>query len=268
MANTRYENFIIANKMAEVLNTNKDLKNYMTLDTSLTESAGMKKKVNTYTVTGDVADVTEGTGNTTGLTMSYTAKEYTVVTTQGKFSYTDEDEMTDPYLVDKGVESLTKKLINSLNNKAITAAMTTTNKHETDSFDFDAFVDALALLSKEAASEIAFTAFVNPKMAAALRKTLKDDLKYSEDYVRTGYIGTVAGVPVVTCKLIANDTILIYAPDAVTTFIKKDAEVEQDRDPNTRTNTIYGRQVLVCALTDESECVKIVKKAASGGSGT
>ena len=265
MANTRYENFIIANKMAEVLNTNKDLKNYMTIDNTLTESAGMKKKVNTYSVTGDVADVTEGKGNTTGLTMSYTAKEYDVVTTQGKFTYTDEDEMTDPYLVDKGVESLTKKLVNALNTKAITAAMTTTNKVEADSFGFDAFVDALALLNKESASEIAFTAFVNPNMAGILRKALKDDLKYSEDYVRTGYIGTVAGVPVVTCKLIADNTILIYAPDAVTTFIKKDAEVEQDRDPNTRTNTVYGRMVLVCALTDESECVKIVKKTTQTG---
>ena len=39
--------------------------------------------------------------------------------------------------------------------------------------------------------------------------------------------------------------------------MKKSAEVEQERDGNTRTNTIFGRNVKVIALTDESKCVTI-----------
>ena len=69
---------------------------------------------------------------------------------------------------------------------------------------FAHFVDAIALLNKEddAETEAQLFALCDPGMKAALRKSLKDDLKYNEDYARTGYIGHVAGVPLRTSKLI------------------------------------------------------------------
>ena len=48
--------------------------------------------------------------------------------------------------------------------------------------------------------------------------------------------------------------------EAITCFIKKDSEVEQERNANTRTNWIYGRRVYVVALTDATKIAKIVKK--------
>ena len=49
---TGYENFIIENKMTDLVNTNLDVRGLMTIDYSLAESAGLKKVVNKYTYTG------------------------------------------------------------------------------------------------------------------------------------------------------------------------------------------------------------------------
>ena len=119
MANTRYENIVLQDKLTEALKTAISISSYITMDDSLTEAAGMTKRVNTYASTGDVQDVAEGEGNTTNITMAYTSKDYKVTTTQGRFVWTDEDEMTDPFLVDSGITDLGKKLTNNLVDKAI-----------------------------------------------------------------------------------------------------------------------------------------------------
>ena len=46
--------------------------------------------------------------------------------------------------------------------------------------------------------------------------------------------------------------------EAVSVFIKKDTEVEQDRDPDTRDNKFWVRKVAVVALTDATKAVKIM----------
>lgn len=263
MANTRYENIVLQDKLTEALKTNINISNYMTLDDSLVESAGMTKKVNTYVSTGDVQDVTEGNGNTSDITMSYTSQEYKVATTQGRFVYTDEDEMTDPYLVDAGITDLGKKLTNSLVTKAIAEfekATLTVKYAKGGSITFANIVDAIAKLNAE--DESGLFMLVNPAMQASLRKALGDDLKYSEGFVRTGYIGTVCGVPVIVSKAVADGHAIIASKDAVTCYIKKDSEIETDRDINTRKNTVIGRFVNVVALTDASKVVVISEATA------
>ena len=48
MANTVYDNFVLESKLKDILTTKLDTKTLMTIDDSLTESAGMIKKINTY----------------------------------------------------------------------------------------------------------------------------------------------------------------------------------------------------------------------------
>ena len=126
---------------------------------------------------------------------------------------------------------------------------------------FNDIVDAIALLNKENDEEAGLFMLVNPAMKGALRKVLGDDLKYSESFARTGYIGSVCGIPVVVSKAVPNGKAIVASPKAVTCFVKKDSEVETDREQNTRTNTIYGRFVNVVALTDASEVVVITAGA-------
>ena len=52
MANTVYSNFVLESKLKDLLTTKLNTKTLMTIDSSLAESAGMIKKINTYTYTG------------------------------------------------------------------------------------------------------------------------------------------------------------------------------------------------------------------------
>ena len=49
--------------------------------------------------------------------------------------------------------------------------------------------------------------------------------------------------------------------EAVTLFMKKDVEVEQDRNADKRLNSIYLRDCYVCALTDATKACKISESA-------
>lgn len=119
MAHTIYENFVLENKMEDLLTTAVDMNAYMTADTSLTENAGMKKKVNTYTATGNVQELGMGEGNTEDIEVSFITNEYEVGTTQGRTYYYDEQEMTDPYAIDVALKGLADIMTNDLTAKAI-----------------------------------------------------------------------------------------------------------------------------------------------------
>ena len=86
-------------------------------------------------------------------------------------------------------------------------------------------------------------------------------LKSVEDFVRKGYVGTIAGVPIYVSAAVANQAdkaeAFLAAKSAITCFMKKGVEVEQERDGNTRTNTAYSRKYYVVALTNEAKAVKI-----------
>lgn len=265
MANTRYPNFVLENKLKDQLATSLSLLDYVTIDDSLTQEAGQIKKVNVYSATGAAEKVAEGEGNTQSIVMSYTTKTYTVGTVQARFVYTDEDEMTDPYLVDGGMKNLSIALTNSITEDVMAEFDKATNKVEyaaASGVTYASFVDAIALLNKEDDENAGIFALCSPNMKAMLRKNLKDELKYVEDHVRTGYIGTVCGVPVRISKAITDGEVVIGTRKAVTYFRKKSVETEQAREENTRTNTIYGRLVGVAALTDENEIALIKQSAA------
>ena len=73
-----YENEILSNKLTDILTTQIDMNAYMTVDTSMTEQAGMKKVINTYVATGDVEELAMGEGNETEISVSFTSAEYDV----------------------------------------------------------------------------------------------------------------------------------------------------------------------------------------------
>lgn len=261
MAHTIYNNVVIANKIEDQLTTALDLNNYMTIDNSLTENAGMQKTIHVYTGSGQVEDLAQGAGNSKEITISYTPVNYTVGTTQGRFVYYDEQEMKDPMVVEAGVKKLAETMTNDLTAKAIAEFGKTTNAKTFDKagMTFANIVDAIGSMSLE--DENGLFLLINPAEKAELRKSLGDDLKYSEGFVRTGYIGSVCGVPVIVSKAVPANTAYLATKEAVSCFVKKGSEVEQERDANTRKNTIYNRKVMVVALTNASKCVKLTRSA-------
>lgn len=255
MPNTVYENVVIGNKAAEILTTKVDLNSYVTIDEDLVEQAGMKKTVHTYTSTGNVEDLAQGVGNSGDIAVSFSAKDYTVVTTQGRFQYFDEQAMKDPKVVEVGVTNSAKEMINDFSAKAIAEYEKATLATTPVAWSFDAVVDAIGQMELE--DETGLFLLISPKDKAAFRKALGDDLKYAESFARTGYIGTVCGVPVIWSKAVPAGKGYLATKEAVTLFMKKDTEVEQERDANLRNNVVYIRKVSVVALTDATKVVKI-----------
>lgn len=260
MANTIYENVVLGNKYNSVLQTKLDLQSYMIVDTTLSAEPGMKKKVITRTVSGNVDDLAQGAGNTNSVEVGTSSQDYEITTTQGRFSYYDEEAMADPMIVDAGLNGLSEKMINSFVNKAVAEWEKATLKqtYQTN-ISFDTVVDAIAKLNVE--DEAQLFMLIAPDMLAGFRKALKDDLKYSESFVRTGYIGSVCGVPVYVSKAITAGKAILASKEAATLFIKKDTEIEQDRDADKRKNIIYARKVALVALTDATKVVLIEAQA-------
>lgn len=255
MAHKVYENIILSNKINDILKTAVNLNNYMTIDTSMTEEAGMKKVVNTYTSTGAVEELAMGQGNSKEIEVSFTPAEYTVKTFQGKFAFYDEQEMTDPMVVDTGLNHSADHMVNAWTDLAIAEFEKGTLEQTAAAWSFDVVVDAIAKMGLE--DEAGLFLLISPADKAAIRKALKDELKYSEGFVRTGYIGSVCGVPVIVSKAVEAGKAYLATKEAVTVFIKKDSETEYERDADIRKNSYWVRKVGVVALTDATKLVKI-----------
>ena len=255
MAHQVYENKILSNKINDILTTQINLNNYMTVDTSMTEGAGMKKVINTYTSTGSVEALTMGQDNSGEIEVSFTPVEYEVLTYQGKFSFYDEQEMTDKMVVDTGLQHSADSMVNKFVELAIAEMEKATLAQEATAWGFDVVVDAIAKMNLE--DESGLVLLISPADKAAFRKALKDDLSYAEGYVRTGYIGSVAGVPVVVSKAVPAGKGYLFTKEAITTFIKKDSETEYEREAGIRKNTYWVRKYAVVALTNANKIVKI-----------
>lgn len=255
MAHQVYENVVLSNKITNILTTNAAINNYLTVDTSLTEDAGMKKKVITYNSTGDIEQLTMGQGNSEGIEVKNETKEYEVLTYQGKFEFYDEEEMTDPMIVETGLKHVSDRMTNKFVAEALEKMGTATLEVPAATWSFDVVVDAIAKMGKEA--ENGLFLLVSPADLAAIRKALKNDLSYSEAFVRTGYIGNVCGVPVIVSEAVPAGKGFLGTNEAVTLFLKKDTETEYVRDADHRKNTYFVRKVAVVALTNGAKIVKI-----------
>lgn len=263
MANTIYDNFYLSNEIEDQYNSHLDLQSFCTVDSTLEGAAGMLRKINVYRATDGTEKLAVGAGNTKSIEVGFTPREYRIQLAQNRFKYYDEQAMTDPQLVPVGTKHMGTDMFNTVNAdifgefaKAVQVVVVT-------GFDFDSFADAQSVLALEDLEGTSIFAFVSPTDVAELRKKLKDTLQYVEAYAKNGYIGTVAGVNIYTKKDAVPGSIYMATREAVTLFNKRGTEVEQERDSNTRENSIYSRKYYLAALTDETKAVKILKGAAT-----
>lgn len=119
MSNVVYDNFILENKLEDQLKTKLDLSQFLTVDNSLAQAPGMRKKINVYSGTGDVQEVAQGEGNTENMEIGFAQKEYVVGTTQGRSIYYDEQAMTDPTAIDNLIKYMNEVMVNDFTDKAI-----------------------------------------------------------------------------------------------------------------------------------------------------
>ena len=255
MANTVFNNKVIEAKAQDLLTTAVNTRSLMAIDTALAQEPGMIKTINVYTYSGEAEEVGVGEGNSTRGSIAYTGTDYTVKMVQQAFDYADEDFMKDNNIVDMGVKGATQLMTNKMTADFFAEASKATLSHTATALSYDAIVDAIAKLNVE--DESGLFVVINPSQKAELRKDADYVAARMGEVVYNGQIGTVAGIPVIVSK--AADNAYVMSKDAIKLFMKKDVEVEQERDADTRTNSIYLRSAYVVALVDATKVCKIVK---------
>lgn len=268
MAHVIYDNFYLSNEVEDQFNSHLDLMRFCTPDTTLEGTDGMKRLINVYTATNGTEKLGMGEGNSKSIEVGHTQREYAIQLAQNRFEWFDEEAMRDPMLVPVGMQHAGTDMFNTVNGDVFGEFEKAPLKVETAAYNFDAFADAIALMKLPENEEVEVFGWVNSKVKAALRKTLKDDLKYVEAFARHGYIGTVCGVNLYDKRDAKDDEICVGTRKAVTAFLKKGTEVELSTkgnrsaaDANIRKNSAHSRKYYLIALTDETQAAKIVLTA-------
>lgn len=269
MANTVYANKVLEAKAKDLLTTSINTRNLMSIDQELAENAGMTKTINTYTYAGTAEELANGVGNTSSArgNISYTGKDYTVKMVQQAFDYTDEDFMKDPSIVDNMLKGANQVMVNKMTSDFITqvkgsgVTLGATFPAATG-LSYDSIVDAISALNVEDESKL-FIIIPNT-WKSALRKDADYKSARMGEVIYNGQVGIIAGIPVIATKAL-TDRALVMSKEAVKLFMKKDVEIEQDRNADTRTNSVYLRMAYVVALVDATKIAKITKATQTPG---
>lgn len=259
MAHTLYENFILENKITNEVNTKLDVNSLFTVDNSLATDAGLKKVINKYTYTGTVQKLNKGDKNDVIGEVGFEPVEYTVERYQQTFKYNDMDVMQDPYLLDVATTGASIKMADHIRAQYFDELAKITNESPYTTLNYDAVVDALAEIGKEVETDMFIVMGLDGRKA--IRKDADFKTSRQGEILYTGQFGTIAGVPCLFSKLVPADTVYITAKDQVKLFVKKDGSVEQDRDIETKDNTVVYERHGVMALVDETKSIKMVKGA-------
>ena len=259
MAIQLYDNFVLENKMTDLVNTNIDVNALFTIDNSLAGEAGLKKIVNKYTYSGKVEKLAKGAKNTTKGAVALVPTEYIVERYQQTFEYNDMDVMQDPYVLDVMTTGASDLMANEIREEYFAELAKITNTFEYAEFNYDAVVDALAAIGREVENDQIIVMGLDAK--AAIRKDADYKASRQGEILYTGQFGEICGIPCVCSKLVPADTIYVTAKDQVKFFVKRDGSVEQDRDIESKDNTVVYERHGLMALVDETKSVKMTKAA-------
>lgn len=254
-----YENFVLENKMTNDVNTALDVNALFTRDESLATEAGLDKVIHKYTYTGKVEQLGAGEKNTIRGAVNYVPEKYTVKRYQQTFDYNDMDIMQDPYLLDVATNGAAIVMANEIRDEYFAELAKISNTDTYDALNYDVIVDALASIGREVENDMFIVMGLDAR--AAIRKDADYKASRQGEILYSGQFGTIAGVPCLFTKhsACANGEVFITAKDQVKFFVKKDGSVEQDRDIETKDNTVVYERHGVMALVDETKSFKLTR---------
>lgn len=259
MANTVYANKVLEAKAKDLLATSVNTRNLMTVDNSLAQNPGMTKTINVYTYTGEAEELAAGVGNTASKrgSIAYKGTDYTVKMVQQAFDYLDEDFMKDNTIVDNMLKGANQVMVNKMTSDFITEAKKATlGVTFATAIGYDVIVDAISALNVEDESGI-FIVIPNA-WKAALRKDADYKSARMGEVIYNGQVGTICGIPVIATKALTTEA-FVMTKEAIKLFMKKDVEVEQDRDADKRKNSVYLRTAYIVAMVDATKICKVSK---------
>lgn len=257
MAIQTYENFVLEHKMTDLVNTHVNVNALYTIDNSLALEAGLKKIVNKYTYTGAVEKLAKGAKNTVKGAVAMVPTEYVVERYQQTFGYNDMDIMQDPFVLDVLTTGASQEMANEIRAEYFAELAKISNTDTFTEFNYDVVVDALAKIGREVEDGMFIVMGLDSK--AAIRKDADYKASRQGEILYSGQFGDICGLPCVSSVLVPEGTVYITTKDAVKFFVKKDGSVEQDRDIETKDNTVVYERHGLMALVDESKSIKLTK---------
>ena len=242
------------------------------IDTTLVGEAGSSIKVPKYIYIGDAEDLAEGvTADKTQLTT--TSATYTIKKAVKQVELTDEAVLSgygNP--VGETNSQLAKAIASKVDGDVMDALKGAQLGYNgsADGISYNEIVNAIDVLNEE--ENVEKVMFIHPKQVSKLRKDtnfISND-KYLNNVIMKGEIGMIANCRIVASKKAVNDAktyflnpIVELKPEsqtgdetaAVTIFLKRDTNVETQRELGNYTTLIGADKHYVAALTDESKVV-------------
>ncbi len=259
--NTIYENTVLEAKLTELLNSKLEVRSLMSVDDSLTESAGLTKVINRYTYNGTVETLDGGEANSTAGTLRFTPGTYTVKRYQQTFRYNDVEAMKDPALIDMALSGAADVMANQLRCEYFDQLKQIRHRHPiaSDTVSYTDIVDALGNLGREV--EDGLFILMGTDGRTAIRRDSDFITAHQGDILYSGQFGTLCGIPVLFSKLVPEGKVIITEKAAVKFFVKREAGLEQSRDIEKKENTIVYERHGVIALVDDTSSVILGKAA-------
>lgn len=275
---TKLQNLVNPQVMADMISAGLPAKIKFTplakVDNTLAARPGNTITVPKYAYIGEAEDVAEGVAmGTTVLTASTT--EATVKKAGKAVELTDEAVLSgygDP--VGEATNQLKMSVADKVDSDCYTALKGASLVYDGSAgvISYEGVVKAVDLFEEE--SDNAKVMLVHPKQITALRldADFKDINKYPLQTVMTGVIGEIAGCQVVASKKVALEggnyicPIIITGGEdneqpALTLYMKRDVELETDRDILAKTTVISVDEHYTAVLSNEAKVVVAKFKA-------
>lgn len=263
---------VIADFIEQKLVDNMVFAPLATIDYTLSGRAGDTLQFPTWYYIGDASTLSEASSLSVA-TLTASMVSVTVHKIAQGVELTDEAILSglgDP--VGEGVAQITLALASGIDNEMLTTLGTigSTMTYQTSAstvapVDTD-IIDALELFGEDI--DGTKVAIVPPAVYTSMRKTGKDSGNWipaselSANIAIKGAVGEYQGCQVVVSnKLKTSGNIFIVKPNALRLVMKREAQVETDRDILKFTNVITGSVHFATYLYNASGAIKITKKS-------
>lgn len=281
MALTKIENLVNPQVMADIITGKIEKKIVVTpfakIDTTLQGQAGDTVTVPSFAYIGDADEVAEG-AEVESATLTASSTNFKVKKAMKAVSLTDEAVLSgygNP--VGEATTQLAKAIASKVDADAMEALKGAQKSYtSSEAISYKGIVNAVDKFEEEVQSEKVM--FVNPAQVTTLR--LDADFisadKYENHVMVNGEIGMVAGVRIVPSKRVEkvgsnyecpiiklnNDPEAEDDAAALTIFLKRDTNVETERQTKSRTTDISVDKIYGVAITNQEKVV-VAKFAAT-----
>jgi N4-gp56 family major capsid protein len=241
------------------------------IDNTLVGRPGSTITVPKYKYIGDAEDLAEGV-NADKTKLETTSAPYVIKKAVKQVELTDEAVLSgygNP--VGETNSQLAKAIASKVDNDVMDALKgAQLGKTFETGISYNNIVDAIDVLEEE--ENVEKVMFIHPHQVSELRKDenfISND-KYNNNVIMRGEIGMIANTRIVSSKKAINDEGTLYLNPivelkaesqtgdetaAVTIFMKRNVNIETQRELNNYTTLIGADEHYVAALTDESKVV-------------